>query len=44
MKKTIQTTIRLQEELYKELKRRAREKGISFNAIVITTLWKDEAK
>ena len=44
MKKTIQTTIRFPEELYKRLKEQSKERGISFNAVVLMALWKNETK
>lgn len=40
MSKTIQTTIRLPEELYQKLKKQAREKGMTFNAVVLIALWR----
>ena len=35
----MQTTIRLTEELYNQVKKVAEEKGISINAVVTLALW-----
>lgn len=35
-----QTTIRLPEELHKQLKAEAKERGMTLNAYVISVLWK----
>lgn len=36
----MQTTIRVTEELYQKIKDKAKEKGLSVNAEIITALWK----
>lgn len=36
----IQTTIRLPEKLHEQIKKKAKEQGISINSFIITVLWK----
>lgn len=40
----IQTTIRMPEKLYKEIKREAKEQGVSVNSFIITNLWNRNLK
>ena len=37
---TVQTTIRIPEVLYEEIKREAERKGVSVNALVLDMLWR----
>ena len=38
----MQTTIRIPTELHRKIKRIAKKKGLSFNAIIVQALWKME--
>lgn len=38
----VKTTIRLPEKLYTELKERAKSRGMTLNAYVLSALWKSE--
>lgn len=38
----IKTTIRFPEKLYKELKKMAKDRGMTLNAYVLSVLWKTE--
>lgn len=37
-----QTTLRLPDELHKELKREAEQRGMTLNAYIISVLWRRE--
>lgn len=40
----VQTTLRMPEKLYVQLKKQAKEKGLSVNALIIGILWKVKEK
>ena len=40
----IQTTIRLPEKLHEQIKKEAKEEGVSINSLIITALWKGKRK
>lgn len=42
MKQIKQITVRLPEELHRKLKKKARDKGLTVNAYIVSTLWKQE--
>lgn len=35
----VQTTVRMPEKLHSSLKKQARKKGLSFNALILKVLW-----